>query len=186
MIELVLAAAIAHGSVVALQPVRELWLPPVVGPSLHGEAGYQPQLPFVFDDQYEYLGTPDGLFRSESSADPTKAIERIAFEGQVVTALASEGDTLYVATTRGEWLSTTIPTLHRSTDHGARFESIAGSLQIPDGAYAVVSQIRAEPGRLIINAGGWLLVSVDRGDRWTFCFPMAAASLPRDCYVSTA
>lgn len=171
MMGLLLAVAITHASVIALQPVRDLWLPPRVGPRLHGEETYQPQLSFTFDDTFEYLGTPDGLFRSESFADPTRAIERIAFEGHIVTALASEGHTLYVATTHGEWLSTPAPTLHRSNDHGASFDSIARPLPRIDGEYPVVSQIRAEPGRLIIDAGGALFASRDRGDTWSMLFP---------------
>ena len=54
MLELVLAAALSASS---LTPVRDLSFP---GYATHGMI----HLSYAADDRYEYLGTPDGLYRT--------------------------------------------------------------------------------------------------------------------------
>src|SRR6185436_10060373 len=50
---------------------------------------------YARDEQYEYLGTPQGLYRAERIASAT--LERIAFAGDAINAVAVDGGALYVS-----------------------------------------------------------------------------------------
>ncbi|MGZ5474304.1 MAG: WD40/YVTN/BNR-like repeat-containing protein [Thermoanaerobaculia bacterium] len=125
---------------------------------------------YVRDAQYEYLGTPRGLHRTDRIA--TGTLETIA--EQPVSALAGEESVLYASFGQTNEAHGSGHTLHRSQDHGATFTPIdAGLLDcslLPWGEpcrYLVSRQIEIAPGRLFVEAGGNILVSGDDGATWT-------------------
>ena len=152
-----LAAALVIKS---LQPLQELPLP--------DERDHVRVASYARDGSFEYLGTPDGLYRAPRTATGTP--EKIAFAGEIVTALAVNGNTLYVAKGRSNYAVWPERTLLRSRDHGATFEPIDAELHnciaATECGYLVPEQIRAEGDRLFIEAGGNLLVSANDGATW--------------------
>jgi photosystem II stability/assembly factor-like uncharacterized protein len=152
-----LAAALVIKS---LQPLQELPLP--------DEKDHIRVASYARDDSFEYLGTPDGLYRAPRLATGTP--EKIAFAGENVTAVATHEGTLYVAKGRSNYAVWPQHTLLRSRDRGATFEPIDVEFYFCianiECGYLVPEQIRAEGDRLFVEAGGNLLVSANDGATW--------------------
>jgi hypothetical protein len=128
-----------------------------------------PALSYARDAQYEYLGTTDGLWRMEP-------LQRIAFPGQRVTALAVRDGKLYVGKQPTIEQTSADHTLVVSADHGVTFTPLDDSLRdcTLDCGFMAVHQIAVDGDRLFINAGGNVLVSPDDGATWTNLFPSPA------------
>lgn len=163
-------AAIRHG-VHAVQPVREL--------TRYGRAE-SIQSAYARDDRYEYLALPDGLYRSEVLGDATRGtMQRIAFAGETVHAVAVHNGALYVL--RGEWATSVVPqpTLLRSTDHGATFTSLSEGLKdcsVGPCGYLSADDIAFAENRIFVNAGGNLLVTGDDGATWNILYGMPGSN----------
>ena len=149
---LVLAALV----VTSLRPIREL---PVAAET------DTPLVAYARDAEYEYLGTPDGLYRSPRIA--TMPLERIAFAGESINALTVDGDALYVSRGLPHFSLWPEHTLLRSRDHGVTFEPVDEGLRAcnapSDCGFLIPRQISFAPGRMFVSAGGNLLVSADGG-----------------------
>lgn len=163
------ATALRHG-VQAAQPIRELTRFP---------QAESIQSVYARDDQYEYLALPDGLYRGPRIADANRPLERIAFAGQSVHAVAVHDGKLYVL--RGEGSSTLVPepTLLRSTDHGATFTSLSEGLKdcsLGTCSYLAGDDIAFADGRIFVNAGGNLLVTGDDGATWTILYGLPGSN----------
>src|SRR5688500_7542115 len=86
-----------------------------------------PTYAYAADDQFEYLPTPNGLYRAPRRATSTP--HRIAFAGENVHAVAVHEGALYVAKGEGNEASQSAAhTLVKSTDHGATFTNIDAGL----------------------------------------------------------
>jgi photosystem II stability/assembly factor-like uncharacterized protein len=135
-----------------------------------------PALSYAYDGQTEYLGTADGLWRLQP-------LERIAFAGQQIHALAVRDGKLYVGKQPTIEETSTDHTLVVTADHGATFAAIDEGLRdlTLDGGHMAVHQIAADGDRLFVNAGGNLLVSRDGGASWTPLFPNPREAAVQSC-----
>ncbi|HYR27427.1 MAG TPA: hypothetical protein VEU30_03125, partial [Thermoanaerobaculia bacterium] len=143
----------------SLQPLHEL---PV-------DAGTNvPTYMYARDAQFEYLATPNGLYRAPRLA--TSVPQRIAFEGEAVHAVAVNEGALYVAKGAvNEAATHPEHTLLRSDDHGATFVNIDAALldcALQPCAYLVPTRMSFAPDRMFVNAGGNVLASDDDGASW--------------------
>ena len=127
-----------------------------------------PALSYARDGQTEYLGTRDGLWR-------LAPLQRIAFPGQIINALAVHDGKLYVGKQPTIEGTSSEHTLVVSSDHGATFTSIDQDLRdcTLGCAYMAVYQIAVDGGRIFVNAGGNVMVSTDLGATWTRIFPVS-------------
>src|SRR5688572_14555723 len=145
MLSLVLAVLVIK----SLQPLQTLTI----------EVSDVPTYGYARDDQFEYLATPNGLYRAPRLA--TSAPQRIAFAGENVHAVAVHEGALYVAKGEGNEASTSAQhTLVRSTDRGETFTSIDTGLldcALPPCRYLVPTRIGFGPDQIYVNAGGNLL-----------------------------
>ena len=155
MLPLVLAVLVIK----SLQPLQEL---PI-------EAGSDvPAYSYARDELFEYLATPDGLYRSSRLA--TTPPQLIAFAGEPIHAVAVHEGVVYSAK-GGVNEAGTSPehTLVRSTDHGLTFTNIDSGLldcALPPCEYLVPTRIAFGPDRIYVNAGGNVLASDDAGASW--------------------
>src|SRR4051812_2839189 len=113
-----MVTGLLFAAVLSLRPVREI--PVIAGTDT-------PLVSYTRDEEFEYLGTPDGLYRSLNIA--TMPLERIAFAGQSINALAVDGEALYVSRGLPHFALWPERTLLRSTDHGVTFQAIGDGLR---------------------------------------------------------
>jgi hypothetical protein len=153
------AAATPQYGFVALRTVR----------TIDSGGSISTRMGFASDDQYDYLATPEGLFRATSliGAPP----ERVTAAGDGVNAVAVNGGALYVLREGREVQGphATVHTLLRSTDHGATFTNIDAGLEDCYSGYCLflsATQIEFAANRLFLGAGGNVLVSSDNGSTW--------------------
>lgn len=173
-------AVIAAVVINSLQPVRTL----TIEPHERGVVHYS----YARDGQYEYLGTPRGLYRAPRIA--TSTLERIGFADTPISTLATEGETLYVGVGLTNYATWKPHSLYRTRDRGASFTPMdAGLIDCslePWGepcARLVVRQVETGEGRIFVEAGGNVLVSGDDGATFHRLFPQrggkpAAQSCP--------
>ena len=139
-----------------------------------------PQLAYARDDRFEYLGTPNGLYRAERIANGP--LQLIAFGGEAVNAMAIEPGALYVSRGLLNFAGWPQETLLRSRDDGATFEAIASGLRdciTPnDCGYLIPRQITLGPERIFLSAGGNVLVSADDGATWNVLFGLTNNGKP--------
>jgi len=166
MLSLLLAVLVIK----SLQPLQTLTIE-VPDVSVYG---------YARDDQFEYLATPKGLYRSPRLA--TSQPQRIAFGGEAVHAVAVHEGALYVAKGEGnEAGSSTGHTFVRSTDHGATFTNLdAGLLDcaLQPCTYLVPTRMSFGPDQIYVNAGGNLLASDDDGASWHLLWGLAHQGKP--------
>ena len=149
----------AAWTVRSLQHVRELAIETEID---------TPQASYARDDQFEFLGTPNGLYRATRIANAP--LQLIAFANESVNAVAVDAGVLYVS--RGEPNFAVWPqhTFLRSRDHGVTFEPVGTGLQscvVPsECGYLVPRQISFAPGRIFVSAGGNVIVTGDDGATW--------------------
>ncbi len=124
---------------------------------------------FASDDQYDYVATPHGLFRS--SAILGAPLQPVAAAGVKLNNVAVNGGALYVLRhgeeVRGD--RATEHTLLRSLDRGATFENIDAGLEDCYYGYCLflpATEIEFAPGRIFLGAGGNVLVSADNAASW--------------------
>ncbi|HWT03022.1 MAG TPA: hypothetical protein VN256_22415 [Pyrinomonadaceae bacterium] len=128
----------------------------------------------VFDDAYAYISTPDGLYRTSKTLNPTEPLKLIGFENKQITNLYVHRNVLYVLKV-GEWTGSGRATDHsflKSEDRGQTFTPIDKDLEdCLGGGCAFLTPTHAEfVGSLIfLNAGAGrnLLVSKDQGASWS-------------------
>ena len=142
--------------VTSLRPIREIPVVPQTD---------VPLISYARDAEYEYLGMPDGLYRSPRVA--TMPLERIAFAGETVNAVAVDGETLYVSRGLPHFALWPEHTLLRSDDHGVTFQPADEGLRACNApsecGFLIPRQLSFAPERLFAGAGGNVLVSGDGG-----------------------
>jgi hypothetical protein len=176
MFPLVLAVLLeTQASTVTIQqirPVRSFIVP------AESEPG---RISFAHDDQYEYLATSVGLFRSRRFADPSESAEVIAFDGRRVNDVVSNGRFVYVLLGNGIYSSSPEPTVMRSGDHGRTFSPIDTNLGECLGTkceYLVGHHVEIASGRLVMELGGNVMVTPDEGLHWYQLYGSATKGLP--------
>ncbi len=167
MLSLVVAALVIK----SLQPLQQL---PI-------DSGTEvPTYGYARDAQFEYLATPQGLYRSPRLATSTPQL--IAFGGEAVHAVAINDGALYVAKGAvNEAATHPEHTLVRSTDHGATFTNIDAALldcSLLPCAYLVPTRISFGPDRIYVNAGGNILASADEGASWSQLYGLPSNGKP--------
>jgi hypothetical protein len=167
MLSLIAAALVIK----TLQPLQQLTI----------DAGTEvPTYGYARDAQFEYLATPQGLYRAPRLA--TAKPELIAFGGEAVHAVAVNDGAVYVAKGGVNEASTSPKhTLVRSRDHGATFENIDAGLfdcALTTCEYLTVTRIAFGPDQIYVNAGGNLLASEDDGASWRVLYGLTHQGKP--------
>lgn len=127
------------------------------------------RMSFAYDEQYEYLATPEGLFRSRRFADPAEPAGVIAFPDRPVHQVVCDGGYVYVLVGNGTNVASPNPVLMRSPDHGETFlplDAALGDCSRGTCQYLVGYHIEVVPGALFAELGGNLLVTPDEGQHW--------------------
>jgi hypothetical protein len=175
MLPLLLAALLETQSAVVIQQIRSVRT--FTAPA-ETEAG---RVAFAHDDQFEYLATPVGLMRSRRFADPAEPVEVIAFDGKRVNDVASNGRYLYVLLGNGIFSTAPEPTILRSGDQGRTFSPIDRNLaECLDSRceYLVGHHIEIAGGRIVLEAGGNVLVTPDEGLHWYQLYGSSTKGVP--------
>lgn len=155
------------------EPVRTLDLAPATEATL---------ISYARDSQYEYLATPNGLYRSERLLDPAEPLDVIAFEGRVVNHVAVENGALYVLLGNGFFSSSPDPVFLRSLDHGLTFEPRDHALrnECTSGTceYLVGTRVAFAGGAMFVDSGRNVLVTRDDGDTWNVLYGLTDDGTP--------
>lgn len=155
------------------EPVRTLDLPEAVEATL---------VSYARDSQYEYLATPNGLYRTTRLTDPAAPLEVVAFEGRVVNYVAVDSGVLYVMLGHGIFSSSPDPTLLRSFDHGLTFEALDQALRTEcfggNCEYLIGTRIAFHGGAMFVDSGRNVLVTRDAGQTWSVLYGLTADGRP--------
>ena len=126
----------------------------------------------VFDDQFAYLATPDGLFRTSRSLSATSP-RTLIFAGEGFSNLYVRNNVLYVLKDGGDPRSNTLEahSFLKSTDHGQTFvpldEGLTWCIQQFCG-YMSATEAFFSNNLIFLAAGGGsnFFVSQDEGKNW--------------------
>ena len=126
----------------------------------------------VFDDQFAYLATPDGLFRTSRSLSATSP-RTLIFAGQGFFNLYVRNNVLYVLKEGGDPRSNTLEahSFLKSTDHGQTFVPLDEGLKwcFRDSCeYLYATEAFFIDNLIFLAAGGGanFFVSQDEGKNW--------------------
>lgn len=175
MLPIVLAALLETQSAVVIQQIRSVRSFTAPGET---EAG---RVAFAHDDQFEYLATPVGLLRGRRFADPAEPAEVIAFDGRRVNDVASNGRYIYVLLGNGIFSTAPEPAILRSGDQGRTFLPIDRNLAECLNSrcqYLVGHHIEIAGGRVVVEAGGNVLVTPDEGLHWYQLYGSSTKGVP--------
>ncbi|HEU4933130.1 MAG TPA: hypothetical protein VFT48_13700 [Pyrinomonadaceae bacterium] len=128
----------------------------------------------AFDDQFAYLATPDGLFRTSRIITPESEITFLGFANYLILNLYVHQNVLYVLKVGGDPRSNTLEahSFLKSTDHGQTFipldEGLKWCLEGEFCQYMHVSQALFRNNLIFITSGGGnnFYVSNDEGKSW--------------------
>lgn len=127
----------------------------------------------AFDDQFAYLATPDGLFRTSRIITPESPITFLGFANYQILNLYVHQNVLYVLKEGGDPRSNTLEahSFLKSTDHGQTFIPLDEGLKWCFGdfcQYMHVSQAWFRNNLIFITSGGGanFYVSNDEGKSW--------------------
>ncbi|HEX7153111.1 MAG TPA: hypothetical protein VF618_16610 [Thermoanaerobaculia bacterium] len=157
-----LAAVALSWIVTGIEPIRTMDYP----------VGFDsPRLSYARDSRYEYLGTPDGLWRSERLADPSAPLTRVNFPSQSVHDLLVRDERLYAGLGFGTEPHSFTLTFIRSDDGGDGTVPLDDKLRDCAGTSEcrkmTVTDVEPNVGdRLFVVAAGNLLVTADEGETW--------------------
>ena len=128
----------------------------------------------AFDDQFAYLATPDGLFRTSRIISSDSPLTYLGFANYPILNLYVHQNVLYVLKVGGDPRSNTLDahSFLKSTDHGQTFIPLDEALKwCYNGEfcqYMYVSQIFFRNNLIFITSGGGpnFYVSNDEGKSW--------------------
>lgn len=128
----------------------------------------------AFDDQFAYLATSDGLFRTSRIITPDSPLTFLGFANYSILNLYVHQNVLYVLKVGGDPRSNTLDahSFLKSTDHGQTFIPLDEALQWCYKGdfcqYMYVSQILFRNNLIFITSGGGynFFVSNDEGKSW--------------------
>ena len=131
------------------------------------------RLHLVFDDQFAYIATPDGLFRTAASLSANSPRTFLGFAGYTITNLYIHNNALYVLKQGGDPRSNTLAahSFLKSTDHGQTFVPLDKGLEwcYQDYCeYMWATEAIFKDNLIFLAAGGGpnLFVSQDDGKNW--------------------
>jgi hypothetical protein len=127
----------------------------------------------VFDDEFAYLATPDGLFRTSRSLNANSSRTLIGFAGQPIYNLYVRDNVLYVLKEGGDVRSNSIDvhSFLKSTDHGQTFVPLDNGLSwcLSNSCWYLPATQAFFKDSLIFLAAGHgsnFFVSPDEGKTW--------------------
>jgi hypothetical protein len=127
----------------------------------------------AFDDQFAYLSTPDGLFRTSRIITPDSPMTFLGFANYAILNLYVHENVLYVAKAGGDPRSNALDahSFLKSTDHGQTFIPLDEGLKWcfrDDCQYMYVSQVFFINNLIFITSGGGsnFYVSNDGAKSW--------------------
>lgn len=128
----------------------------------------------AFDDQFTYLATPDGLFRTSRIITPDSPITFLGFANYLILNLYVHQNVLYVLKLGGDPRSNTLEahSFLKSTDHGQTFipldEGLKWCYQGEHCQYMHVRQAFFRNNLIFVTSGGGsnFYVSKDEGKSW--------------------
>ena len=128
----------------------------------------------AFDDQFAYLATPDGLFRTSRVITPDSPVTFLGFANYLILNLYVHKNVLYVLKVGGDPRSNTLEahSFLKSTDHGQTFipldEALSWCFKDEFCQYMHVSQAFFKDDLIFITSGGGnnFYVSRDEGKSW--------------------
>lgn len=127
----------------------------------------------VFDDQFAYLTTPDGLFRTSRIITPDSPLTYLGFANYQIINLYVHQNVLYVLKVGGDPRSNTLDahSFLKSTDHGQTFIPLDEALKWcfkEFCQYTHVAQAFFRNNLIFITSGGGFnfYVSNDEGKSW--------------------
>lgn len=128
----------------------------------------------AFDDQFAYLATPDGLFRTSRVITADSQLTFLGFANYQILNLYVHQNVLYVLKVGGDPRSNTLDahSFLKSTDHGQTFipldERLQWCYQGEDCQYMHVSQVFFRDNLTFVTSGGGsnFYVSKDEGKSW--------------------
>ena len=131
----------------------------------------------VFDDQFAYLSTPDGLFRTAPTIGPDSQFKFLGFANQRIWNLYVEHNTLYVLKEGGDPRTGSLDahSFLKSVDHGATFTPLDEGLQYCyrdycEYLYATHAFFKNNLIFLAAGGGNNFFVSSDEGKHWTVLY----------------
>jgi hypothetical protein len=138
---------------------------------------------YAYDGTYEYIGTAQGLYRTLSiaSSDPSTFTQILGGKVNQVVVL---DQVLYVLMEGSENPGPRAlnHTLLKSTDQGRNYITLDDSLEECNGAFCrfpAANQIEFLPnGKILLSAGGNLLVSGNGGVTWTVLYGVTSGGRP--------
>jgi len=141
--------------------------------SFTNEYSYYGRGSLAFDDTYAYISTPNGLYRTAKTLNPSDSLDLIAFPEGHILNLYLHNNALYVLRF-GEQTNTGPATDHtflRSTDHGHTFSALDNGLSYCLSGYCgflTPTVARFVDPLIFLNAGSGrnLLVTKDQGASW--------------------
>jgi hypothetical protein len=141
----------------------------------------------AFDDQFAYLATPDGLFRTSRIITADSQLTFLGFANYQILNLYIHQNVLYVAKVGGDPRSNTLEahSFLKSTDHGQTFipldEGLKWCYQGDFCQYMHVTQVFFRNNLIFITCGGGsnFYVSKDEGKSWIV---LLGFSEPAVCY----
>lgn len=146
------------------------------------------RLRLVFDDQFAYLATPDGLFRMAASLSADSPRTFLGFAGYEISNLYVHNNILYVLKQSGDAGANTLDahSFLKSTDHGQTFVPLDEGLKwcFQDHCeYLWATEAIFRDNLIFLAAGGGnnFFVSQDDGKNWKLLQGLAEPVL---CYSS--
>jgi hypothetical protein len=138
------------------------------------EYSYYARSSLAFDDAYAYISTPNGLYRTTRTLNPSDAIQLVAFPDKRIIDLYVHNNALYVLKV-GEQTTSIPPAEHsflESTDRGNSFTALDNGLSYCLSGYCAFltpTVARFVDPLIFLNAGSGrnLLVTKDHGGSWS-------------------
>jgi hypothetical protein len=144
----------------------------------------------VFDDQYAYLATPDGLFRTAPTISPDSEFTFLGFANYPIIDLVIHQNVLYILKEGGDPRTNSLDahSFLKSVDHGTTFIPLDEGLKYcfrDHCEYLYATRVFFRNNLIFLAAGGGnnFFVSSDEGKNWTVLYGQLSRMVCSDAAV---